>query len=94
MPTIWILIAVSPLLVTAGVLAAVTMTALIRARPEDVPAVTSTFATAFTKLVERVRIGQRPAATLGRVLTTGPGPQPPTATSPDENTTGNEQEPA
>src|SRR5687768_6917137 len=52
----WLLIMISPLLLAALVLAAVTITALIRARPEDVPTVTSTFVSAFAKLVERVRI--------------------------------------
>ncbi|WP_091250798.1 hypothetical protein [Micromonospora matsumotoense] len=83
----WLFIVISPLLLAAIVLAAVSITALFLARPEDVPAVTTTFVNAFTKLVERIRI-----APPGRRTTppTTPSPTPaaaaPTTAQADDAT--------
>ena len=72
MSATWLLVIVSPVFAIAAVLTIVSTTALVRARPEDVPKVITAFVTAFGKLVEaaiastrimsRIRPEQQPQA--------------------------------
>ncbi|MEU4560205.1 hypothetical protein AB0F72_17625 [Actinoplanes sp. NPDC023936] len=64
MTATWILAFISPVFAVAAVLAAVIITALIRARPEDVPKVITAFVTAFGKLAEAAVASTR---VIGRI---------------------------